>query len=326
MSRHALIAALVALAPLPFAFASPPPGVGATAVALDPHDPAVRSVGALDYLGGWVLRGSDRRFGGISSMTIDDGRFLMLSDTGIVTRLRFDGNGQPSDYALMPLPDGPGTSWQKINRDSESSTADPVSGHVWAGFETRNEIWRYTRGFAAADGHAAPPAMQDWPNNEGAEAMVRLRDGRFLVFAEMKRRPDRSHVALLFPGDPVAGATPVSFGITLPPGYNPTDAAQLPDGRVVLLLRRFAAGLGMLGVAPGFAAGIAILDPAAIRADSVVEPKIVATLAPPLTVDNMEALAIEQRDGRTILWIASDDNFLVVQRTLLMAFTLHKGA
>lgn len=320
MHRLAFLAALVALAPVPLAFRSVPAGLTVTPVALDTADPGQRMAGKLRYLGGWVLKGSDRRFGGVSSMTLQDGHFVMLSDGGVVTRFRFDGRtGAIGDYAMSELPDGPGDGARKVDRDSESSTYDPVSGHVWAGFETRNQIWRYTKGFAVADGHAAPPMMHTWPHNEGAEAMVRLRDGRFLVFAETRKRKDGSHLVLLFPGDPVEGAQPVPFGYRGPgPGFAPTDAAELPDGRVVVLHRRFS-------VTHGFSAAITILDPKGIAKDSVVTGKPVAFLRPPLTVDNMEALAIDSQGGRTVLWIASDDNYFVAERTLLMAFELPAG-
>jgi hypothetical protein len=291
-------------------------------VPLDPGDPGRRTLGRLRYLGGWVLRGRDPRFGGVSSMTIEDGRFTMLSDGGVVTRFRFAGAGPQADYAMSELPDGP-TGSGKASRDSESSTYDPAGGHVWAGFETTNEIWRYTSGFARADGHAKPPGMARWPFNEGAEAMVRLHDGRFLVFAETARRKDKSHVALLFPGDPVEQpAAGAEFGYAGPAGFSdsfaPTDAAELPDGRVVILHRLF-------GLPRGFAAALTVIDPRQIRPGETVHGTLLAVLAPPLTVDNMEALAVERRGGRTILWIASDDNYLPVERTLLMAFELPAG-
>jgi hypothetical protein len=40
----------------------------------------------------------------------------------------------------------------------------------------------------------------------------------------------------------------------------------------------------------------------------------------------MEALAVEREGGRTILWIASDDNFNPLQRTLLLKFGLDEEA
>jgi len=316
MHRLAFLAALIAVAPLPLALHAAPQGVTATPVALDPSDPGRRTLGRLTYLGGWVLHGTDRRFGGVSSMTIQDGHFVLLSDGGVVTRLRFTGAGDQPDYAMSELPAGPGDGSHRSDRDSESSTFDPASGHVWAGFETSNEIWRYTKGFAAADGHVAPAAMADWPENLGAEAMVRLHDGRFLVFAETKTRKDGSHVALLFPGDPVERTTPITFGYRGPgPGFAPTDAAELPDGRVVVLHRRF-------GITRGFAAALTIIDPARIKPGGDIDGTLLAKWAPPLTVDNMEALVITQSKGRTILWIASDDNYFALERTLFMAFAL----
>ena len=118
--------------------------------------------------------------------------------------------------------------------------------------------------------------------------------------------------------DPVEGAVPVPFGYRGPRNFRPTDAAELPDGRVVVLHRRFS-------IPNGFASALTIIDPRAIRSDGVVTGTLLATLAPPLTVDNMEALAIEQRDGQTILWIASDDNYFFGERTLLMKFALPAG-
>ncbi|MGN6124564.1 MAG: esterase-like activity of phytase family protein, partial [Sphingomonas oligoaromativorans] len=141
----------------------------------------------------------------------------------------------------------------------------------------------------------------------------------FLVFAETRKRMYGSHLVLLFPGDPVVGAQPVRFGYRgRGPGFAPTDAAELPDGRVAVLHRRFS-------VTHGFSAAITILDPKGIAKDSVVTGKPVAFLRPPLTVDNMEALAIDSQGGRTVLWIASDDNYFVAERTLLMAFELPAG-
>jgi len=48
----------------------------------------------------------------------------------------------------------------------------------------------------------------------------------------------------------------------------------------------------------------------------------VARLAPPLNIDNMEALSIVSEGDKIIVWIASDDNFNPLQQTLLMKFAL----
>ena len=43
----------------------------------------------------------------------------------------------------------------------------------------------------------------------------------------------------------------------------------------------------------------------------------------PGTTDNFEGIAAETRNGRTRLYILSDDNFSPMQRTLLLAFDVN---
>jgi hypothetical protein len=291
------------------------PTIVAKPVALDPSDLARTRVGGLQYLGGWVLRSNDKRFGGISSMVVRRGEVVALSDTGTVIGFHIDARGRIADTRIMPLPDGPGKDASKENRDSESLQRDP-SGRYWVGFERANEIWRYAPGFARAEQHTAPAAMQRWPENGGAEAMVRLADGRFLVFSEEQPGSVRSTEVLLFAGDPtIPGPAPIRLGYHAPDGYRVTDGVELADGRIVLLNRRFT-------LLEGVSAFVTIVDVSGITAGQVLTPRIVARLAAPITVDNMEALSMEREAGRTILWIASDDNFSGLQRTLLMKFAL----
>jgi hypothetical protein len=299
--------------------AAPPPGITATPVALDPADPARNRVGALRYLGGWALSARDKSFGGISSMVVRGGRVLALSDAGTVLSFTIDARGAITQPRLFPLPDGPGSSARKKNRDSESLQQDPVSGRLWVGFEDANAIWRYAPGFTRAERQATPPAMRGWPGNGGPEAMARLADGRFIVFSEEQPGLQGSTAALLFPGDPTdKTAVPLRFGYRAPAGYRVTDAGQLPDGRIVLLNRRFT-------LLEGVSAVVTIADPRAIAPGRVLVPRELARLASPLTVDNMEALSIDREGRRTILWIASDDNFNGLQRTLLLKFALEEG-
>jgi hypothetical protein len=190
---------------------------------------------------------------------------------------------------------------------------------IWIGLERRNAIWRYGDPAAAAEAVVAPAAMKKWPGNAGPEAMVRLRDGRFLVLSEDGAGPEGSKDALLFDRDPTdLGATPVRFGYRAPAGFDTTDAAELPDGRVLVLNRRFAP-------LDGFAAAVTMIDPAAIAPGAVLVGQEIARLAPPLSVDNMEGLAVTQEGGQTIVWIVSDDNFSPLERTLLMKFALLPG-
>lgn len=282
-------------------------------VTLNPEAPGQRTAGPLSYLGGWAIRSNDRRFGGISAIHVEGRRVLALSDSGLLFRFALPGRDARGAVSIAALPAGPGSALSKRDRDSEAMTVD--GGRVWVAFERQNAVWRYRDGFTRSDASAKPRAMAGWPANAGSEAIVRLHDGRFLVFSEGRMRPDGTSEVLLFAGDPALAATKVRvLGYRAPAGYQITDAALLPDGRLILLHRKFslmegvAASLGVAAAAPG--------------ADGIIAGRAIATLAPPLTVDNMEALSVTRDKGRTILWIASDDNFNGFQRTLLMAFAL----
>ncbi|TVV71862.1 esterase-like activity of phytase family protein [Sphingomonas solaris] len=291
------------------------PIILATPVPLDRVDPARTRLGALRYLGGWELASTDPRFGGLSSMIWRNGRLLAISDAGAVFDIAVTGK-VPSGAVRGMLPAGPGTGEAKSDRDAESLTADPASGRLWVGFEAHNAIWRYDAALGRAEAHVEPSAMRKWPGNGGPEAMVRLRDGRFLIFSEEAPGPAKSTALLIFPGDPTkSDAVPLLAGYRAPPGYAVTDVVALDDGRLILLHRRFT-------LMEGVSAIVSLLDPARIRPGHAVEATILARLAPPLTVDNMEAVAVSREGGRTILWIASDDNFSPLQRTLLLKFAL----
>jgi hypothetical protein len=279
-------------------------------VPLDPDQPTERRLGPLTFVGGWVLSSDDRRFGAISSMSVAGGRVVALSDQGIIFRFALPVTDRAS-VEIHPLREGPGSPSSKADRDSESLAL--FGGNAWLGYENSNQIWRFRVADWAAAARAAPPGMKDWPPNVGAEAMLRLPDGRFLVFAEHLDDDDGNSAAILFSGDPAEQGTPAMTLRYRPPGgHRITDAALLPNGRLILLSRGFT-------VSGGWSAKLLTAELPG-QAGELMQTYEVATLATPLTVDNMEALAVTVEQGRTILWIASDDNLIPLQRTLLMKF------
>ena len=94
-----------------------------------------------------------------------------------------------------------------------------------------------------------------------------------------------------------------------------TDAVALDGTRLLVLHRRFT-------VADGVGALLGVVDMAALGSDAVVVPRVLAEWGPRFAIDNMEGLAVTREGGRTIVWLASDDNFNPVQRTLLLKFAL----
>ena len=285
-----------------------------TPIALDERAPQRDRLGNLTFRGAWVLTSDNPRFGGISAMHITADGVTAISDAGWLIRFPLPDRRRDATGSVEALPDGPGSAEIKSQRDSESMVI--AEGHAWIGFERQNAVWRYLAGSWRSDSHAKPAAMRWWPNNSGCEAMIRLADGRFLLFSEAARRKDGSSDVLLFSGDPAVPDTrSVSLGYRPPAGYSATDAVQLPDGRLLILNRRFT-------VLEGVSAKLVIAALPALRAGVVIQGQEIADMRPPVTVDNMEALSLTMENGRTIVWMASDDNFNPLQRTLLMKFEL----
>jgi hypothetical protein len=284
------------------------------AVSLDEDNPERRRVGRLLYLGGWSLRSNDPRFGGLSAIHVEGGELTALSDAGILMRHALPKDRQGMPIEVHALREGPGPFGSKKLRDSEAMAVGP--DHLWISYERSNSVWRYRRGDLRAEAQAAPAPMRNWSANSGGEALVRLGGGRFLILSERSRRGNRFSEAMLFDGDPALPSTPARrFLLRGPDGYRVTDAALLPGGRLLFLHRWFS----YLG---GVSAKLTILDQLDPEEGAVVEPREIAHLQAPLTVDNMEGLSVTREKGHAIVWIASDDNFTGLQRTLLLKFAL----
>ncbi|MBV1916720.1 MAG: esterase-like activity of phytase family protein [Sphingomonadaceae bacterium] len=263
----------------------------------------------------WRIDSRNQYFGGYSALlALSDGQLLTLSDNGATLHFTPPERAfvEPSVGALIKAPNG-----QKATRDVESVTADLSAGQAWAGLESENSIMRFHyahREFSLGE-VVQPAGMADWGNNSGPESLVRLRDGSFLVLREgfsgfFERR---RHAAIRFAADPVEDPVGEPFILVGPEGFSPTDMAQLPDGRVLVLFRRL-----LWPVPAKFAGALAIGDPRTIRRGKPWQVRQLASWATELPGDNFEGIAIEPgKDARLTVWLISDDNRAAFQKTML---------
>lgn len=305
--------------------------IAASPVTLDPRDPSRRRLGALTYLGGWELTSPDGAFGGYSALIVSAAgrrhRVTLLSDGGNVAAFTLDEQNRLQAPAFANLPTGPGIGWDKADRDSESLATDPVSGRLWVAFENHNAIMRYSRGFRSGERLVRPRAMRKWPKAGGAEAMVRRSDGSFVAISEMERpskrvwpgpRRGQAREGLIWAADPVERTTPPPsrFTYVTVGHYDVSDAAMLPDGRMLVLERAFDWPYR-------FHNRVVLVAAGAVRPGAVVRGRLVAELDAPLIHDNFEGIAATREGRDTIVWLVSDDNRTpVLQRTLLLRFRL----
>ncbi|MFM9978254.1 MAG: esterase-like activity of phytase family protein [Sphingomonadaceae bacterium] len=297
------------LAPLAIRIASAP-------VILDGSDAAHIRTGALRFVSGWHLTSDTRAFGGLSSLDVDGNRVTAISDIGAIVRFRLGRFGNVSDARIDPVPEGCGKRIEKFDGDTESLTRDAARRHWWIGFEWRNVICRTDADLKRGESVARPRAMAGWWVKRGAESLVALADGTFLAIAEGYPDDGPERPAVLFdrdPTDPAARALRLRY--RPPKGYSPTDVAQLPDGRLIVLNRRFTP-IAL------FTSKLVLIDNGPLVAGRILKGRTIATLAPPLIADNFEGIAVTTEGGKPHVWLASDDNFMRWQRTLLLKFAL----
>ncbi len=282
------------------------------AVPLFPDDPDRTDLGDLEYRGGLDLPRMGHNIGGLSGLRWDaqSGRLLAITDDARwvwITPVEKDGRLIGIDKvtsAPMLGPDGrPLTG--KEQGDSESLTRSADGGWL-VGFERDHRIARFADLGARAQETQINPltifgALED---NRGLEtlagderALLLCAEGGAELVANCARRSGGGQVEPLALNPPTIIA---EFGAV------PTDADQASDGTLYVLFRSY-------DPANGNTAGIVLINTDGIRSD-------LATLRAPLTVDNFEGLALREEQGRTFLYIVSDDNFSAGQRTLLMKF------
>lgn len=289
----------------------------ALAVPLDASDPARRDAGRLRYMGGLVLRSTNAAFGGVSALRAGPGgRLLGITDTGAWVSFGVIERGGRlvgvTDGVMAPLRDETGrTTRSKSDFDAEGLAWDPATGEALVSLEQDHRVLSYG-GIDPArpeslDREAVRvernPATANWPSNGGGEAIAVLGGGDRLIFEEE--------------GQDAAGASDVlrigSAGTrvlryTPPAGYRPTDAVEMAPGLLLVLNRRYT-------MLEGMAAAVTL-----VPVGDAMQGEEIARLKPPLTVDNMEGMALVRTGGRTFIYLISDDNFKAFQRTLLLKF------
>ncbi len=294
--------------------------------AFDTRDRSRVRFGALEYRSGLILTSGFRGFGGLSGFRLDPNgeRFIAISDRGswFTGRIVYRGREMTGldDVEAAPLlgPDGrPITArgWY----DSESLAFDGTL--VYVGIERVHRILRYdfAKGFTRARGEEIPlpPAWRkQLPSNKGLEALMVVPKhlplaGTLIAISERGLDADGNIIGFL-----IGGKTPGQFSLRRTDQFEVSDAVLLRSGDLLVLERKFSwlSGVGirirrlqLAALAPG-----ALVDgPAIFEADLGHE------------VDNMEAIdAHVTPEGDTVLTLVSDDNFSLIQRNLILQFTL----
>jgi hypothetical protein len=296
----------------------------------EPRDRSRTRFGSLQYRSGLVLTSPYRGFGGLSGIRLDakGERFLAISDQGgwFTGSIRYSSGKMVGldDVEAAPMLNAEGRpiTEKRLWYDTESLARD--GSFVYVGLERVNQIMRFdfSKGGTRARGEVipTPPAVRKLPANKGLEAMVVVPKGKdqnmplagtLIAFSERGLDADGNLVAFL-----IGGSSPGQFSVRRTEKFDISDATLLPSGELLILERKFSWFTGinirirsipLKSIAPN-----ALVDgPALFAADLGHE------------VDNMEGIdAHVTAEGETVLTLVSDDNFSLLQRTLLLQFTL----
>jgi hypothetical protein len=282
--------------------------------------------GALEFRSGLVLTSPFHGFGGLSALRMDPGgeRFIAASDHGswITGRIRYDGHTMKGldDVEAAPMMYADGRSLSARGwYDTESIARD--GGTLYVGIERVNQIVKFEnfdRDDVRARGKviAVPPALRKLPNNKGVEALVVVPKGQplagtLIAISERGLDADGNLIGFL-----IGGKTPGQFAVRRTDDFDISDATLLPTGDLLLLERKFSWFTGL---------GIRIRRVAlkALAPGAIVDGRSLFDADLSYEVDNMEGIDVHvTAEGETVLTMVSDDNFSMLQRTLLLQFTL----
>jgi hypothetical protein len=295
--------------------------IEAQAIPLSEANPALKTNGKLIYEAGWVLTSPSENFGSWSGMAIRDGRITAVNDYGFMTEFDVKDNGF-TNAREYPVPNGCGNRWYKHKSDAEAIVVDHASGKAWITLENLNSICRVDLNQQKFERMFKPDAMLGWGKASGPETLVRMPDGSFMIFAELPPGKGAGPTVpiLHFKGDPSDQNTLVKQSRFKPPkGFWPVDATALDDGSLLVLVRNFIPPFT-------FEAKIVKLAPNAIAPGILAEGEVIAEFGGDIISDNFEAITTNRDSQGTTVWILSDNNFIFLQRTLLLKFRLPDGA
>lgn len=307
------------LSPAPARIASKIPLIELTAIDVDPKRPGRKNFGSLTLLSAFQLESKDKRFGGLSGLSVGaDGKLYAISDRGywLSASMQLDSNGALMnlvDWQIAPMLTTTKTPVTGRLRDAEA-LAQAQDGSFLVAFEGNHRIWRYNpppNTFNSTPVSVEIPlAIRRAPSNGGLEGLTLLPDGRLLILTEEFANADGS-----FKGWLIEEGKSAELSYIPADGFRVTDCAALPNGDVLVLERRYT----LIAI---LSARITLVKANTVQPGAKLAGAELLKLEQPLAAENYEGIAIKQTSNGTMIFIVSDDNYSSFQQTLLLQFLL----
>jgi hypothetical protein len=294
--------------------------------AFEPRNPERTKFGALTFRGGIELTSSNPHFGGISAIRVeaDGAKFLAVTDKGywLRGRIAYDGK-RPAGIADAEMAPVLGHDGKPLAArgwyDTEAMARD--GGIVWLGTERVNRIVRLNVGRDGLLARAQPvpisPGVAALPHNKGIECLEFVPPGlphaRALIAISERGLDEAGNIK----GFLQSGSGWSEFAVKRIGEFDVTDCALMPGGDLLVLERSFSRLRGV-------AMRIRRVPLASIQPGATVDGPVLIEADMGYQIDNMEGLSVHRDGGAVVLTLVSDDNFSMLQRTLLLQFTLEE--
>ena len=290
-----------------------------TPIDVDPKRPGRKAFGSLTLLSAFQLESKDKRFGGLSGLSVGrDGTLYALSDRGywLSARMQMDSNSALMnlvDWQIAPILTTTKSPVTGKLRDAEA-LAQTRDGSFLVAFEGAHRVWRYSPSPNSFESTPVsveiPSALARAPSNGGIEGLTVLPDGRLLILTEEFQNPDGSFKAWLLNDQQSAELSYVPAE-----GFRVTDCAVLDNGDVLVLERRYSR-FAILS------ARVTVVQAKTLKPGAKLAGKELLKLEQPLAAENYEGIAVGQTSNSTMIFIVSDDNYSFFQQTILLQFLL----
>ncbi|MFC3051444.1 esterase-like activity of phytase family protein [Kordiimonas pumila] len=288
--------------------------LSADAMPLYTKRPDTKAAGDLSYIAGWELTGNNWNFGGFSGLLVsnDEKKLIALSDKGywLTASLNITSYVQPLYAGVIRHAGTANKENKETFYDAESLTE--YNGGFLIGAENNNRLL-FTP--SVSEPLVLSPLndlvdLSGLSNNNGIEAMTTTPQGEIWMFAENSRNAQGNQ-----PAWKIVNGKADKLLFHAPKNFSPTDAAALADGSLLILMRKYSA---LEGVAMKL-----LHIPRANLEKPILEGIELAHLTgSEANIDNMEGLDIVLRpDGSYHIYMMSDDNFNIFQRTILLLFS-----
>ncbi|MGI9402241.1 MAG: esterase-like activity of phytase family protein [Rhizobiaceae bacterium] len=279
--------------------------------------------GRLEFIGGLELKSDNREFGGISGFRFfpDRTNFIAVTDNGIAINGTFkrDVAGALDDVLLAdisPLPDPKGNLFTR-KRDSDAEALVLVGNRAFVAFENNDRINAYTiaNGKIYGDPVSVFPEVKSLrlSHNKGLEALAKSppnrQDFEFIAITEESLNAAGNHRAFLLSDGNIGELSIIridKFGVT--------DADFLANGDLIIL-ERFHSTFS------GHKIRLRQIKGETIVPGAILDGEVILEADTGFRIDNFESLDISvDEKSETYLTLISDDNFSMLQNTILLEF------